>query len=44
MLVPPDMLSAQSKLLYQINKYYGERVQTRKGHIAKTIREVRRKL
>ncbi|KAK3927684.1 Protein mab-21 [Frankliniella fusca] len=40
MLVPADMLSAQSKLLYQINKYYGERVQTRKGHIAKTIREV----
>lgn len=41
MLVPQDMMASQSKLLYQINKYYGERVQTRKGHIAKTIREVR---
>ncbi|KAK7864382.1 hypothetical protein R5R35_010978 [Gryllus longicercus] len=40
MLVPPDMMAAQSKMLYQINKYYGERVQTRKGHVAKTIREV----
>ncbi|KAH0809618.1 hypothetical protein GEV33_013175 [Tenebrio molitor] len=40
MLVPPDMLAAQSKMLYQINKYYGERVQTRMATIAKTIREV----
>lgn len=40
MLVPADMLAAQSKMLYQINKYYGERVQTRMGTIAKTIREV----
>lgn len=40
MLVPADMLAAQSKMLYQINKYYGERVQTRMGTVAKTIREV----
>nr|CAD7456823.1 unnamed protein product [Timema tahoe] len=40
MLVPPDMMAAQSKMLYQINKYYGERVQHRKVQIAKTIREV----
>ncbi|KAL1129746.1 hypothetical protein AAG570_012690 [Ranatra chinensis] len=40
MLVPPDMLAAQSKVLYQLNKYYGERVQNRKAGIAKTIREV----
>ncbi|CAG9859909.1 unnamed protein product [Phyllotreta striolata] len=40
MLVPADMLAAQSKMLYQINKYYGERVQTRMATIAKTIREV----
>lgn len=40
MLVPSDMMAAQSKILYQLNKYYGERVQTRKASIAKTIREV----
>ena len=40
MLVPPDMLAAQSKLLYQLNKFYGERVQVRKANIAKTVREV----
>lgn len=40
MLVPSDMMAAQSKMLYQINKYYGERVQSRKGQVAKTIREV----
>ncbi|GFQ67090.1 protein mab-21 [Trichonephila clavata] len=40
MLVPSDMMTAQSKLLYQLNKFYGERVQTRKGTIAKTVREV----
>ncbi|XP_018576240.1 protein mab-21-like [Anoplophora glabripennis] len=40
MLVPADMLAAQSKMLYQINKYYGERVQSRMATIAKTIREV----
>jgi len=40
MLVPSDMMAAQSKMLYQLNKYYGERVQSRKGQIAKTLREV----
>jgi len=40
MLVPSDMMAAQSKMLYQLNKYYGERVQGRKGQIAKTLREV----
>ncbi|GIX68772.1 protein mab-21-like 2 [Caerostris extrusa] len=34
------MLSAQSKLLYQLNKFYGERVQVRKTNIAKAVREV----
>ena len=40
MLVPPDMMTGQSKLLYQLNKFYGERVQARKGTVAKTVREV----
>lgn len=40
MLVPADMFSAQSKMLHQINKYYRERVETRKLTISKTIREV----
>ncbi|XP_065581228.1 protein mab-21-like isoform X2 [Artemia franciscana] len=40
MLVPSDMLGAQSRLLYQLNKYYGERVNTRQSQITKTIREV----
>lgn len=34
------MLTAQSKLLFQINKFYNERVHSRKATIAKTIREV----
>ncbi|GJQ75179.1 putative Mab-21 protein [Trypoxylus dichotomus] len=40
MLVPPDMLAAQSKMVYQINKYYTEKVQARKMQISKTIQEV----
>lgn len=40
MLVPSDMISAQSKMVYQINKYFGERVQLRKAGILKTIQEV----
>lgn len=36
----PDMLAAQSKILFQLNKYYNERVQTRQGNTIKTIREV----
>ena len=34
------MMAAQSKLLFQLNKYYNERVHTRKAGIAKTIREI----
>lgn len=40
MLVPPDMLAAQSKMVYQINKYFTEKVQTRKLQTSKTIQEV----
>lgn len=41
MLVPHDPLSAnQSKMMYQLNKYFGDRVQSRKLSIAKAIREV----
>ncbi|KAI8508861.1 protein mab-21-like 2 [Branchiostoma floridae] len=34
------MMAAQSKLLYQLNKYVQEKCQSRKSAIAKTIREV----
>ena len=34
------MLAAQSKLLFQLNKYYNERVQLRKATISKAVREV----
>lgn len=40
MLVPPHMIEEQSKIIYQINKYYVERVQTRTSIIDKTIREI----
>lgn len=40
MLVPPHMIEEQSKIIYQINKYYVERVQTRMSIIDKTIREI----
>jgi hypothetical protein len=40
MLVPADMIGPQSKLMFQVNKFYGDRVQLRKYNIAKTIREV----
>jgi hypothetical protein len=40
MLVPPHMIEEQSKIIYQINKYYVERVQTRMTVIDKTIREI----
>ncbi|KAK3523043.1 hypothetical protein QTP86_012589 [Hemibagrus guttatus] len=36
----PNMIAAQAKLVYQLNKYYNERCQARKAAIAKTIREV----
>uniref|UniRef100_A0A3Q2YQM5 Mab-21 like 2 n=1 Tax=Hippocampus comes TaxID=109280 RepID=A0A3Q2YQM5_HIPCM len=34
------MIATQAKLVYQLNKYHGERCQARKAAIAKTIREV----
>lgn len=40
MLVPPHMIEEQSKIIYQINKYYVERVQARTTIIDKTIREI----
>ena len=40
MLVPADMIGPQSKLLFQVNKFYGERVNARKMGVSKTIREV----
>jgi len=40
MLVPADMIGPQSKLMFQVNKFYGDRVQLRKYNIAKTIREI----
>ncbi|XP_076315462.1 protein mab-21-like 2 [Tachypleus tridentatus] len=40
MLVPSDMIAAQSRLFYQLNKFYGDRVQARKTAIAKTVSDV----
>ena len=40
MLVPSDMIGPQSKLLFQVNKFYGDRVHTRKFTVSKTIREI----
>ena len=40
MLVPSDMIGPQSKLMFQVNKFYGDRVHLRKYNIAKTIREI----
>ena len=34
------MISAQSKLLYQLNRYVGERVAIRRANSNKTVREV----
>lgn len=34
------MMAAQSKLLFQLNKFYNERVQSRRAANAKTLREV----
>ena len=36
----PDMLQQQSKILFELNKYYNERVLTRQSGIVKQIREV----
>ena len=40
MLVPSDMIGPQSKLMFQVNKFCGERVHARKFAISKTVREV----
>ncbi|XP_034937733.1 protein mab-21-like [Chelonus insularis] len=40
MLVPPYFSSVQTDMLYQINKYYAEKVQTRTAQVQKTIRDV----
>lgn len=40
MLVPVDMIGPQSKMIFQVNKYYGDRVQTRKYSTAKTCSEI----
>ncbi|XP_042885667.1 protein mab-21-like 2 [Penaeus japonicus] len=40
MLVPADMQGAQSRMLYQVNKYSAERVAARRAAVAKTLREV----
>lgn len=40
MLVPAHLIEEQSKLIYQINKYYVEKVQVRMAQIDKTIREI----
>ena len=36
----PDLMAAQTKLMYQMNKYYNERVHARKAQTAKVTREV----
>ena len=36
----PDMMQQQSKILFELNKYYNERVLTRQSGVVKTIREV----
>ncbi|XP_001653107.2 protein mab-21-like [Aedes aegypti] len=40
MLVPAEMIAVQSKTVFQINKYYAEKVQLRMGNIARVIREI----
>ena len=42
MLVPTDVAGCQGKLLYQLNKFHGEKVAARQTNINKTIREVAR--
>jgi hypothetical protein len=36
------MLAAQSRLLFQLNKFYNDRVQTRKAGISKVASMIRR--
>ena len=40
MLVPSDMIGPQSKLMFQVRKFYDERVSARKFQVAKTIHEI----
>lgn len=40
MLVPAEMIAVQSKTIFQINKYYAEKVQLRMGNISRVIREI----
>lgn len=40
MLVPTEMVQANTQMVYQINKYFADRVQIRKAQIHKTIQEV----
>lgn len=40
MLVPADMVGQQTRMLFQLNKYCGERVAARRGNVAKALREV----
>ncbi|XP_011299741.1 protein mab-21 [Fopius arisanus] len=40
MLVPSDFSTVQTDMIYQMNKYHGERVQMRMAQIQKTTREV----
>lgn len=38
--MPQDMVTVQSKTIFQINKYYAEKVQVRMGNIALVLREI----
>ena len=40
MLLPTEMLGSQSKIAYQLNKYYTDKVQARKLQISRTIVDV----
>lgn len=40
MLVPPDMMAAQTRMIYQMNRYCAERVQARMFKTATSIREI----
>jgi len=40
MLVPPDMMAAQTRMVYQMNRFCAERVQARMFRTATAIREI----
>lgn len=40
MLVPPDMMAAQTRMVYQMNRFCTERVQARMFKTATAIREI----